>query len=157
MWACQSRVPLCPVMVKLYVYVWLVWIGHCVTYAGPSYHPVVLWRIPCLQQSNISKKKKLHLNYKIRTLCASLHKRERLNWLPCLKKITYQWMVTLFETWLTTLITTLSPSLATKWGPGNFPFTLRMLLVWHNLVTFRYSILQIKKKRQSIKIMSVQM
>jgi len=48
-------------------------------------------------------------------------------------------MVTLFETWLTTLTRTLSPSLATKRGPGNLPFTLRMFLVWHNLVTLRYS------------------
>ena len=59
---------------------------------------------------------------------------------------TYQWMVTLFEIWLTTLTKTLSPSLATKRGPGNFPLTLRMVLVWHNLVTFRYSILYMKKK-----------
>ena len=48
----------------------------------------------------------------------------------------YQWMVTLFWTWLTTLTTTRSPSLAMIGGPGNRPFTLKMLFVWHNLVTF---------------------
>lgn len=49
---------------------------------------------------------------------------------------TYQWMVMLFGTWLTTLIRTLSPSLATMRGPGNWPFTVTMLLLWHNRVTF---------------------
>ena len=61
-------------------------------------------------------------------------------------------MVTFLEIWLTTLTTTLSPSLATKRGPGNFPFTLRMVLVWHNLVTFRYSILTHEKAKKYKKI-----
>lgn len=45
-------------------------------------------------------------------------------------------MVILFATLLTTLTTNLSPSLATTRGPGNFPFTVITLFVWHNLVTF---------------------
>ena len=49
---------------------------------------------------------------------------------------TYQCMEILFWTWLTTLMRRLSPSLATIRGPGNFPFTVTMLLVWHKRVTF---------------------
>ena len=59
----------------------------------------------------------------------------------------YQWMVTLFWTWLTTLTTTRSPSLAMMGGPGNCPFTLTMLFVWHSLVTFCNSIYEIFKRR----------
>ena len=49
---------------------------------------------------------------------------------------TYQWMEILFWTWLTTLMRRRSPSLATMRGPGNCPFTVKMLFVWHSLVTF---------------------
>lgn len=45
-------------------------------------------------------------------------------------------MVILLETWFVTLIKRRSPSLATMRGPGNWPFTVTMLLVWHNRVTF---------------------
>lgn len=48
----------------------------------------------------------------------------------------YQWMLILLATWLTTLISKRSPSLATILGPGNCPFTVTMLFVWHSLVTF---------------------
>lgn len=48
----------------------------------------------------------------------------------------YQWSVTLYWTWFTTLIKSRSPSLATIRGPGSWPLTVTMLLVWHNLVTF---------------------
>ena len=42
----------------------------------------------------------------------------------------------LLGTLLTTLISNRSPSLATIRGPGNLPFTVTMLLVWHKRVTF---------------------
>lgn len=58
---------------------------------------------------------------------------------------THQWIVTLFLTWLTTLISSLSPSLAIILGPGNCPFTVTMLFVWHNLVTFFILICKTKK------------
>lgn len=45
-------------------------------------------------------------------------------------------MLTLYLTWLTTLIRTLSSSLAYIVGPGNFPFTVTIGLVEHNLVAF---------------------
>jgi hypothetical protein len=48
----------------------------------------------------------------------------------------YQWIEMLFWTWLTTVITRRSPSLATMRGPGNFPLTVTMLLVWQRRVTF---------------------
>ena len=48
----------------------------------------------------------------------------------------YQCMLMLFGTWLTTLTNNLSPSLAMTGGPGNLPFTVTMLFVWHSLVTF---------------------
>lgn len=51
------------------------------------------------------------------------------------ENVWYQCKLTLFDTLLTTLIMTRSPSLATIRGPGNLPFTVRMLLVLHNLVT----------------------
>lgn len=47
-WACQKSVPLWPVMVKLYIKPLPGWIGHCVMYAGPSYHPVRICLAPCL-------------------------------------------------------------------------------------------------------------
>lgn len=50
--------------------------------------------------------------------------------------VIYQWMVILLGTWLVTLIRRRSPSLATMRGPGNCPFTVTMLSVWHSLVTF---------------------
>jgi len=50
--------------------------------------------------------------------------------------IIYQWMVMLSGTWLVTLMRRRSPSLATMRGPGNCPFTVTMLFVWHSLVTF---------------------
>lgn len=60
------------------------------------------------------------------------------NWY-CYEKLemcgTNQWMLTLLATLLTTSTTTRSPSLAKTGGPGNLPFIVMMLLVWHNLVT----------------------
>lgn len=46
----------------------------------------------------------------------------------------------LLLTWLTTLISTRSPSLATILGPGNCPFTVTMLFVLHSLLTFCFFI-----------------
>lgn len=48
----------------------------------------------------------------------------------------YQWIDILFWTWLTTFMRRRSPSLASMRGPGNNPFTVTMLFVWHNRVTF---------------------
>ena len=47
----------------------------------------------------------------------------------------YQWMVTLYCARLTTLTTSVSPSLTSSVGPGNCPFTVMMLCVLHSLFT----------------------
>lgn len=48
----------------------------------------------------------------------------------------YQWMLTLYLTWLTTLISTVSSSLAYMVGPGYLPLTVTMGLLEHNLEVF---------------------
>lgn len=48
----------------------------------------------------------------------------------------YQWIVTGLATLLVTLMTTVSPSLAYRVGPGNILFTIAMLVVLQALVTF---------------------
>lgn len=63
----------------------------------------------------------------------------------------YQWMEMLFWTWLTTLIRSVSPSLATIRGPGNCPFTVTMLFVWHNRVTFSNLIYKTRQSFNNIK------
>ena len=61
----------------------------------------------------------------------------------------YQWIEILFGTWLMTLMSRRSPSLATIRGPGNFPFTVTMLLVWHSRVTF-CSLICLQTRRKGI-------
>jgi hypothetical protein len=65
-------------------------------------------------------------------------------------KLTHQCTEMLYGTWLTTLTTTLSPSLATILGPGNWPFTVTMLFVWQSLVTFFICICQICIHKRSL-------
>lgn len=48
----------------------------------------------------------------------------------------YQWMETLYLTWLTTFISTVSSSLAYIVGPGNLPLTVTVGLVEHSRVMF---------------------
>lgn len=49
--------------------------------------------------------------------------------------VPYQWMVTLYCARLTTLITSVSPSLTSSVGPGYCPFTVMTLCVLHSLFT----------------------
>jgi hypothetical protein len=51
------------------------------------------------------------------------------------KGVPYQWMVTLYCARLTTLITSVSPSLTSSVGPGYCPFTVMTLCVLHSLFT----------------------
>ena len=53
-----------------------------------------------------------------------------------LVQVAYQWMETLYLTWLTTLTKTVSSSLAYRVGPGKFPFTVTIGFVEHKRLVF---------------------
>lgn len=154
MWACHQRVPLCPLKVKLYTKLCLCWIGHCVMYAGPSAHPVLSCRTPCLPHFVIYHHR--HHHYTWISLWYTNHiivmlSDARLNhWF-----FTYQWIETLYLTWLTTLMSRLSPSRAYIVGPGYRPFTVTMGLVEQSRVTFFLTTcsLPIKSNNQTIKFL----
>lgn len=62
----------------------------------------------------------------------------------------YQWIETLYLTWLTTFTSTVSPSLAVKVGPGNRPLTVTIGFVEHSLLEFVITTFTNLIKRQTV-------